>query len=748
MDLRVSKVAPMVEGNLVELVDMVKQMGRKGSDLTESQNRKMVGYMGNLDEMRTQIVIMVQRYEDDSRVLKRLLDLLDRIDDVKTLALNSEASKSQGSPSLESDKEIARRYDTPFNPLMVSTLNILDVSGLFADNIKEEDLEEDEDDEDEVGDEFWDHEIDHDSLAPADDSPKDVSSINLSMSNLNLPNLFDSTAHISAPATPFLPPSHILDEKVIGKSKLSQSMSVLEAKNNWTEETDAKGKGKEKEKGKGKQPATSNENGNGNRNGKGKGKGKAREIEKPNRKGKGKARQESYSESESEKSESESERSASDSEGETKVTNSRNRGGSWKAGVISAPAFERVRAATNGASSSSSSPSRLARDSESESYESESEESETNTNTESESETESRIPPPPPLPKGGKNKKHRKKKGPCEPILCKICYDEYTMYEHVWEFQECKHAYCNECLGDYLTTHINEGAVLDLVCPFPDCETEISPVDIKALCNSETIAKYERFTVLAALRADPNARWCPNVYCNNGIKYNASTMPWVYCNACKFEFCFHCMAERHDGVPCGEEALAYLKKKKESEESALSHFSEWTEAMSAYVKPCPTCKSFIEKNDGCNHMTCGNPTCRTQFCWLCLNLYTGDHFGDEANFPDCYDKQYWTPPDLAPRPNLVYPPLPRRTVTTRRFADVARKVGLFVGVGVAVVTLGVPAAVIGGPVYGCFQLHKRLKARRNERRRRHRNDGFVPPSPARIAEAAREARRLYDLEHS
>lgn len=42
VELRVSRVAPMVEGNLVELVDMVKQMGRKGSDLTESQNRKMV----------------------------------------------------------------------------------------------------------------------------------------------------------------------------------------------------------------------------------------------------------------------------------------------------------------------------------------------------------------------------------------------------------------------------------------------------------------------------------------------------------------------------------------------------------------------------------------------------------------------------------------------------------------------------------------------------------------------------------
>ncbi len=42
MDMRVSRVAPMVENNIVELVDMVKQLGRRKGDMTESQNRRMV----------------------------------------------------------------------------------------------------------------------------------------------------------------------------------------------------------------------------------------------------------------------------------------------------------------------------------------------------------------------------------------------------------------------------------------------------------------------------------------------------------------------------------------------------------------------------------------------------------------------------------------------------------------------------------------------------------------------------------
>jgi len=48
--------------------------------------------------------------------------------------------------------------------------------------------------------------------------------------------------------------------------------------------------------------------------------------------------------------------------------------------------------------------------------------------------------------------------------------------------------------------------------------------------------------------------------------------------------------------------------------------SETANWISANTKECPKCLSTIEKNGGCNHMTCRK--CKNEFCWMCMGVWS------------------------------------------------------------------------------------------------------------------------------
>ncbi|ORY45994.1 IBR-domain-containing protein [Rhizoclosmatium globosum] len=205
---------------------------------------------------------------------------------------------------------------------------------------------------------------------------------------------------------------------------------------------------------------------------------------------------------------------------------------------------------------------------------------------------------------------------------CPICADKEFL-----ETLECGHAVCAACWKSYLSLKIlDEGAAL-VSCPMAPCNVAVSPAFVANLVNNATAAKYSALQLNSFVNDSPSLVFCPAPDCQNAISCPAaaklpppssilpahlnSIIPTVSCS-CGHSFCFSCSLPAHQPAPCGLIKL-WLTKCADDSETA-----NW---ICANTKDCPKCSSAIEKNGGCNHMTCRK--CRHEFCWICSADWRG-----------------------------------------------------------------------------------------------------------------------------
>jgi hypothetical protein len=203
-------------------------------------------------------------------------------------------------------------------------------------------------------------------------------------------------------------------------------------------------------------------------------------------------------------------------------------------------------------------------------------------------------------------------KDPSERMLCLVCDEQKFAYEMI-SLDACGHTYCNDCVREYLKTKITAGDCIDIRCMHPGCRTVMDYSFIKTLLPTELFKKYEEFSLQAALKSATDVRWCPKPGCGLAL-FGEASQPQMRCT-CGHEYCFLCGEDWHVGT-CAE-----YKQWKVVNGKVDKEFEKYAKEN---TKPCPRCKNAIQKNEGCNHMTCA--ACHHQFCWLCGADYSPDHF--------------------------------------------------------------------------------------------------------------------------
>ena len=203
-----------------------------------------------------------------------------------------------------------------------------------------------------------------------------------------------------------------------------------------------------------------------------------------------------------------------------------------------------------------------------------------------------------------------------EKMNCGICQNTFRK-NHLQELS-CKHCYCQVCLETYLSSKLNslEIQIEKVVCPEPKCKKSFEPSEIQRFLSKENFQRLLdlRVKCLEGFLSCPNPRKCENAFLvDRNLELNC-------CSECRYQFCPKCLEAAHKGTSC------HNNRALRQDEHFLKD-----------AKKCPWCQALVDKINGCNHMHCGMPFCRRQFCYLCLKKLDLRGTGDGVNggIPRC-----------------------------------------------------------------------------------------------------------------
>ncbi|KAL1324107.1 hypothetical protein AAHE18_13G064200 [Arachis hypogaea] len=199
-------------------------------------------------------------------------------------------------------------------------------------------------------------------------------------------------------------------------------------------------------------------------------------------------------------------------------------------------------------------------------------------------------------------------------IMCEICIEDVPSDETTK--MDCGHCFCNGCWTEHFIVKINEGQSKRIRCMAHKCYSICDEAVVRTLLSKkhpDMAEKYERFLLESYIEDNKRVKWCPSTpHCGNAIRVEDDELCEVECS-CGLQFCFSCLSEAHSPCSCLMWEL-WAKKCRDESETV-----NW---ITVHTKPCPKCHKPVEKNGGCNLVSC---ICGQAFCWLCGGATGREH---------------------------------------------------------------------------------------------------------------------------
>ncbi|KAK7389697.1 hypothetical protein VNO78_24960 [Psophocarpus tetragonolobus] len=213
----------------------------------------------------------------------------------------------------------------------------------------------------------------------------------------------------------------------------------------------------------------------------------------------------------------------------------------------------------------------------------------------------------------------QKEGGESSQVYCGICMEPKSR-EEMFRNQNCTHSFCDDCIGRYVGAKIQENISV-VKCPDPKCTGVVEPQFCRSIIPKEVLDRWENALCENWLLGSQNF-CCPFKDCSAMLISDAEeTVTTSECPHCNRLFCAQCKVSWHAGMDCNE--FRNLKPDERGRDDLmvleLAKDKSW--------RRCPRCKFFVEKIEGCSHISC---RCGNEFCYVCGSPWRQHQFMYQA----------------------------------------------------------------------------------------------------------------------
>uniref|UniRef100_A0A0K0EH93 RBR-type E3 ubiquitin transferase n=1 Tax=Strongyloides stercoralis TaxID=6248 RepID=A0A0K0EH93_STRER len=199
---------------------------------------------------------------------------------------------------------------------------------------------------------------------------------------------------------------------------------------------------------------------------------------------------------------------------------------------------------------------------------------------------------------------------------CLICCSQFDLKEHKKLKNNCKHCFCKSCWFIHIKNQVDMNNAANITCMATNCDVVCLPTLVSQITDDNNKGSFELYNNYMKtlcneyIEVHPKMIKCPGTDCLSVIFAENASYKEVKCSNCSKKMCFSCSFQFHAPANCSN----MIKWKRKCEDD-----SETSNYIRAHTKECPKCHTTIEKNGGCNHMTC--KFCSNEFCYVCLGQW-------------------------------------------------------------------------------------------------------------------------------